>query len=110
MEPMSQEESRNLLIILFLLFAVVNSAALFPEIVKCIRLLTARYRHKKQYIKKMLANNPPPRATFFGRTDGKYILVEGPYEDKYLSKWKRRMWKQNKKKRPQIADKNSKMN
>ena len=108
MDPMSTNEAHRLLIILCLLFIIVCSVVLIPEIINSIRLLMTRYRHKKQYIKKVLANSPPPRATFFSRTGGKYTMIEGPYEDQYLSRWKRILWRQNKKDRPQTADKNSK--
>ena len=109
MEPMSIEESRRLLAILCLALTVSCFVALLPEIVRFIRLLMVRYRHKKRYIKKVLSESPPPRATFFGRTNGKYTMIEGPYEDQYLSKWKRILWRQNKRNRPQAADKKNKM-
>lgn len=108
MEP-AAEEARRLLSILCLLFIIVCSVALIPEIVNIIRLLMVRYRHKKRYIKKVLSGSPPPRATFFGRTNGKYTMIEGPYEDQYLSAWKRILWRQNKRSRPQVSDKKSKM-
>lgn len=109
MDPTPIEELRHLLAILCLSFIAVCFIALLPEIGKFIRLLMVRYRYKKQCIKKALADRPPPRATFFGRTNGKYTMIEGPYEDQYLSKWKRRMWRQNKRNRPQVVDKKSKI-
>ena len=108
MDPMAANEAHRLLALLCLIFSIVCSVALVPEIVNIIRLLMVRYRHKKRYIKKVLSESPPPRATFFGRTDGKYTMIEGPYEDQYLSKWKRILWRQNKRSRPQVGDKKSK--
>lgn len=109
MNPEELASARRMIAFGCLIFITINFVVLIPEITRFIRLLIARYRHKKCYIKKVLANNTPPRATFFGRTDGKYIMIEGPYEDQYLSKWKRRLWRQNKRNRPQAADKKSKM-
>lgn len=108
MEPLSLEESRNLLIILLLFFTVANFVLLFPEINKRVRLFRVKYKYKKQRIKKTLANNLPPKATFFSRTNGKYLMIEGPYEDKYLSKWKRKIWRRNKKNELQTVDKKDK--
>lgn len=109
MSPEELASVRRILAFGCLIFTAINFAALLPEIIRFVHLLMARYRHKKHYIKKVLANNPPPRATFFGRTNGKYIMIEGPYEDQYLPAWKRRLWRRNKSKRLQIPDKNNKM-
>ena len=109
MEPESLEVTRRIFAFCCLFFIAVNIVVLLPEVIRVIHLLLARYRHKKRHIKEILDNNTPPRATFFGRTDGKYTMIEGPYEDQYLSKWKRRLWRRNKKNRPQVVNKKSKM-
>lgn len=37
-----------------------------------------------------------PRAVFFGRFNGENVRCEGEYEDKWLEKWEKRVWKRNK--------------
>jgi len=91
-------------------FIVATFAIFLPEIIRFVRLLSIRRKYKKLHtkIEKVLVSSPPPRASFFSRTNGKYLMIEGPYEDKYLSSWKRRIWKRSKKNRLQPADKKNK--
>ena len=38
----------------------------------------------------------PPRATFFGKIDGMEVTEEGNLEEKYLTAWELRYWKEQK--------------
>lgn len=40
----------------------------------------------------------PPKSIFFEKTAGKERLVEGPYEEQYLTTIERRIWHEQKKK------------
>ena len=53
-----------------------------------------------KYIKSLKQpRKTPPRATFFGRIDGKSITKEGPYEENFLSYTEAMRWEREKKKK-----------
>lgn len=41
----------------------------------------------------------PPNASFFCRVDGKETFIEGPYEEKFLTRYETIKWKYKKKRR-----------
>ena len=50
------------------------------------------------YIKPVnLYRKKPPKATFFGRLDGKTVFMEGPYEEEFLNCIEANRWKKEKK-------------
>lgn len=68
-----------------------------------------QYRENKEIVKKdkkkkrkertvLLAHerDTPPKATFFGRENGKYLHVDGDYEEEYLNSFEMRAWEEKK--------------